>query len=78
MFDGEGFVRGMLRKGRDAKGARALVVGAGGVGSGIAAALAQAGAADNRAVRYTGRYRGAACRAVAAPLPGHWNLDGIE
>jgi shikimate dehydrogenase len=46
MFDGEGFVRGMLRKGRDAKGARALVVGAGGVGSGIAAALAQAGAAD--------------------------------
>ncbi|MBV6651157.1 MAG: hypothetical protein KI789_15645, partial [Hoeflea sp.] len=46
MFDGEGFVRGMLRKGRDAKGLRALVVGAGGVGSGIAAALAQAGAAE--------------------------------
>ncbi len=46
MFDGEGFVRGMLRKGRRAAGSRALVVGAGGVGSGIAAALAQAGVAE--------------------------------
>ncbi|SOE17202.1 shikimate dehydrogenase [Hoeflea halophila] len=46
MFDGEGFVRGMLRKGRDAAGGRALIVGAGGVGSGIAAALAQAGVAE--------------------------------
>ncbi len=43
MFDGEGFVRGMLRKGRKAKGARALVVGSGGVGSAIAASLAGAG-----------------------------------
>jgi len=45
MFDGEGFVRGMERKGRSALGARALVVGAGGVGSAIAASLAKAGAA---------------------------------
>ncbi len=44
MFDGEGFVRGMERKGRSAQGARALVVGAGGVGSAIAASLAKAGA----------------------------------
>ena len=43
LFDGEGFVRGMLRKGRDAKGAKALVVGSGGVGSAIAASLAGAG-----------------------------------
>jgi shikimate dehydrogenase len=43
MFDGEGFVRGLLRKGCTVKGARALVVGAGGVGSAIAASLAQAG-----------------------------------
>ena len=43
MFDGEGFVRGMERKGRSALGARALVVGAGGVGSAIAASLAKAG-----------------------------------
>ncbi|WP_340159483.1 shikimate dehydrogenase [uncultured Hoeflea sp.] len=46
MFDGEGFVRGMRRKGRDVAGSRALVIGSGGVGSGIAAALAQAGVAE--------------------------------
>ncbi len=45
MFDGEGFVRGMERKGRPARGARALVVGCGGVGSAIAASLAKAGVA---------------------------------
>ena len=45
MFDGEGFVRGALRKGRQIKGQRALVVGAGGVGSAIAASLAKAGVA---------------------------------
>jgi shikimate dehydrogenase len=43
MFDGTGFVRGIERKGRQLKGARALVVGAGGVGSAIAASLAAAG-----------------------------------
>ena len=42
MFDGAGFVRGVERKGRKLKGAHALVVGAGGVGSGIAASLAGA------------------------------------
>ncbi len=45
MFDGEGFVRGVLRKGRQVAGARALVVGSGGVGAAIAASLAGAGAA---------------------------------
>jgi shikimate dehydrogenase len=45
MFDGEGFVRGMLRKGRAVSGRRALVVGSGGVGSAIAASLAAAGIA---------------------------------
>jgi shikimate dehydrogenase len=43
LFDGEGFVRGLLRKGCELKGARVLVVGAGGVGSAIAASLAAAG-----------------------------------
>lgn len=43
MFDGVGFVRGMQRKGREAAGARALVVGCGGVGCAIAASLAAAG-----------------------------------
>jgi shikimate dehydrogenase len=43
MFDGEGFVRGVRRKGFVPEGARALVVGCGGVGSAIAASLAAAG-----------------------------------
>jgi shikimate 5-dehydrogenase len=43
MFDGEGFVRGVKRQGRAIAGARALVVGSGGVGSAIAASLADAG-----------------------------------
>ena len=46
MFDGEGFVRGVLRKGRKLEGARVLVVGGGGVGSAIAASLAKAGVAE--------------------------------
>jgi shikimate dehydrogenase len=45
LFDGEGFVRGILRKGLVLSGKRALVVGCGGVGSAIAASLAQAGVA---------------------------------
>lgn len=40
MFDGEGYVRGARRQGFRFAGARCLVVGAGGVGSAIAASLA--------------------------------------
>src|ERR1700709_2588470 len=43
MFDGAGFTRGVERKGKRIAGARALVVGCGGVGSAIAASLAAAG-----------------------------------
>src|SRR6195952_3619285 len=43
MFDGAGFVRGVERKGRKIAGTRVLVLGAGGVGSAIAASLAAAG-----------------------------------
>ncbi len=43
MFDGEGFTRGAKRKGFDFTGADCLVVGAGGVGSAIAAAIASEG-----------------------------------
>jgi shikimate dehydrogenase len=43
MFDGEGFVRGLVGKGVTIAGSRALIVGAGGVGSAIAASLAKAG-----------------------------------
>jgi shikimate dehydrogenase len=45
MFDGEGFVRGLLRKGCVLNGARVLVAGCGGVGSAIAASLATCGVA---------------------------------
>ncbi|MGE3286561.1 MAG: shikimate dehydrogenase [Pseudonocardia sp.] len=44
-FDGAGFVRGVLRKGFELAGRRALVVGNGGVGSPIAASLAGEGVA---------------------------------
>lgn len=46
MFDGEGFVRGVRNKGVDLNGAKALVVGCGGVGSAIAASLAAAGVGE--------------------------------
>jgi shikimate dehydrogenase len=46
MFDGEGFVRGLLRKGVALENASALVVGCGGVGCAIAASLAAAGVVD--------------------------------
>jgi len=45
MFDGEGFVRGVRRKGLVLRRAAALVVGCGGVGSAIAASLAGGGVA---------------------------------
>jgi shikimate dehydrogenase len=40
LFDGIGFIRGAKRKGFDFTGADCLIVGAGGVGSAIAAAIA--------------------------------------
>jgi len=45
MFDGEGFVRGLLRKGCVLQGLRVLMVGCGGVGSAIAASLPAVGIA---------------------------------
>jgi shikimate dehydrogenase len=65
-FDGEGFVRGALRKGATLSGAGALVVGSGGVGSAIAASLAAAGVSrlgvhdvsDAAADALAGRLRG--------------------
>jgi shikimate dehydrogenase len=43
MFDGEGFVRGLLAHGHRVDGRRALVIGCGGAGSAIAGALMDAG-----------------------------------
>lgn len=48
MFDGEGFVRGLLRKGQIVRGADVLIIGAGGVGSAIAASLARQACAASR------------------------------
>lgn len=74
MFDGEGFVRGLLRKGCKVDGARVLVVGTGGVGSAIAASLAAAGAAriglfDSHA---------SAADALAGRLRQHYPLMQVE
>jgi len=44
--DGEGFVRAALAKGQKLQGARVLMAGSGGVGCGMAAALAEAGVAE--------------------------------
>jgi shikimate dehydrogenase len=67
LFDGEGFVRGLRRKGCAVAGARALVVGAGGVGSAIAASLAAAGAASIAVFDV----RADAAEALAARLRSH-------
>jgi shikimate dehydrogenase len=72
MFDGAGFVRGVERKGRPIKGAKALVVGAGGVGCAIAASLAAAGPS----VIGLFDVNGTAADALADRLRSHYN--GIE
>ncbi len=46
MFDGTGFTRGLRRKGFGFDGATCLIVGSGGVGSAIAASLAEDGVAS--------------------------------
>ena len=68
MFDGEGFVRGVQRKGLKLDGARALVVGCGGVGSAIAASLAAAGVA---AISLFDMHA-ASCDGLAARLTQHY------
>jgi shikimate dehydrogenase len=72
LFDGEGFVRALVRKGCQLRAARALVVGAGGVGSAIAASLASAGVAS---IALTDA-RPEAARALAGRLTRHFaSLD---
>ncbi len=68
MFDGEGFVGGVRRHGRAIAGAAVLVVGAGGVGSAIAASLARAGA--GRLALYD--VNAAAAEALAGRLAAHY------
>ena len=70
LFDGEGFVRGVRRRGCKLEGARALVVGCGGVGCAIAASLAAAGVASLTLFDS----RPDAARALAQRLAGHYPL----
>jgi len=74
IFDGEGFVRGLQRKGCGIAGASAFVAGCGGVGSAIAASLAKAG------VSRLGLYdlSAPAMHALAKRLKSHYpNLEVI-
>jgi shikimate dehydrogenase len=72
MFDGVGFVRGVERKGKRVAGARALVIGCGGVGSAIAASL---GAADAAAV---GLYDPISASAAALATRLRFHYPSIE
>lgn len=67
-FDGEGFVRGVIRRGQPVEGRSALVVGCGGVGSAIAASLARAGVARLA----LSDPNGAAMTALAGRLAQHY------
>jgi shikimate dehydrogenase len=74
MFDGEGFVRGLERKGRRITGASAFIAGCGGVGSAIAASMAKAG------VSRLGLYdvSTSAMNALAGRLQSHYpNLEVV-
>lgn len=73
MFDGEGFVQGLRRKGFQTQGSRALVVGCGGVGSAIAASLAAAGV--GALCLYDSRQESA--RALAMRLQQHYPMIDI-
>jgi shikimate dehydrogenase len=74
LFDGEGFVRALRRNDCQVEGTRVLVVGAGGVGSAIAASLASAGAASIAIVDA----RPAAARTVAERLAKHFQRVAVS
>ena len=74
MFDGAGFTRGLKHKGFVFSGAKCLVVGAGGVGSAIAASLAAEGVASI-ALFDTDV---AAAEGLAARLRKHYPKMGVE
>ncbi|RYX98004.1 MAG: shikimate dehydrogenase [Comamonadaceae bacterium] len=70
MFDGEGFVRGILAKGEQVKGRRVLMFGAGGAGSAIACALVTAGVQSIRIVNPDIQRTEALCAALKKAFPG--------
>lgn len=67
MFDGVGFVRGIERKGERVQGRRVAMFGAGGAGSAIACALAEAGVASIDLIDADAGKAGSLC-ARLAPL----------
>jgi shikimate dehydrogenase len=72
MFDGVGFTRAAKAKGFDFAGADCLVVGAGGVGSAIAAAIAAEGAGSAPGSIALYDIRAAAAQALASRLNRHY------
>jgi shikimate dehydrogenase len=74
MFDGAGFIRGAKRKGFEFGGAACLVVGAGGVGSAIAASIAAEGP-DSIALFDT---HPASAKRLAARLNQHYPALRVE
>jgi len=76
-FDGEGFVRGLKRKGLELKGARALVVGCGGVGCAIAASLAAAAVAEMAEIALYDVNPGSA-EGLAVRLATHYPAVGVR
>jgi len=69
MFDGEGFVRGLLAKGARVRGRRVLQFGAGGAGSAIACALANAGVQSIRIVNLDPRQTQSLIASLAKVFP---------
>jgi shikimate dehydrogenase len=70
MFDGAGFVRGLLRKGLVLRGTSALVVGCGGVGCAIAASLACAGIGSIRLFDVNSASADALAQRISDNYPG--------
>jgi shikimate dehydrogenase len=73
MFDGEGFARGLERKGQEIKDKAILVVGSGGVGSAIAASLASRGPQKLKLFDI----QSASCDALATRLKKHYPAISI-
>ena len=86
MFDGRGLVRGLAGQGHTVAGRRVMLIGAGGAGSAVAMALAEAGAAgitlfdvdaakaESVAARVTEAYPACAVRVAPPAVEGHDTL----
>jgi shikimate dehydrogenase len=69
MFDGRGFVRGLATRGHSVAGRNVMLIGAGGAGSAIACAIAEAGAASITLCDIDQRKARALAARVAAAAP---------